>query len=141
MTPYLISFDDGTMPFPDEGLPEVAAASRAVVRKAQDAGVRVHGAGVEHESWSVVGPDGTATESPYPARKAVVGGFSILDVPSHEEALRRAAKMAVACRCAREARADGRPGGLTPRAAPIMAACTSTRASPGRPRRTPSWPC
>ena len=36
--------------------------------------------------------------------KAVIGGFSIIDVPSREAALEWAAKIAVACRCAQEVR-------------------------------------
>ena len=53
---------------------------------------------------SIVATDGTVTDSPYPATKAVIGGFSIIDVPSREEALEWAAKIAVACRCAQEVR-------------------------------------
>jgi hypothetical protein len=34
----------------------------------------------------------------------VIGGFSLVDVPSREEALAWAAKIAVACRCAQEVR-------------------------------------
>ena len=48
--------------------------------------------------------DGTVTDGPYPETKAVIGGFSIIDVPSREEALEWAAKIAVACRCAQEVR-------------------------------------
>ena len=38
MARYLISFDDGTMTFPEEELPDVAEAAHAVVQKAMDAG-------------------------------------------------------------------------------------------------------
>ena len=48
--------------------------------------------------------DGTVTDGPYPETKAVIGGFSVVDVPSREEALEWAAKIAVACRCAQEVR-------------------------------------
>ncbi len=48
--------------------------------------------------------DGTVTNGPYPETKAVIGGFSIIDVPSREQALARAAKIAAACRCAQEVR-------------------------------------
>src|SRR5690242_634381 len=40
---YLISFDDGTMIFPEEDLPDVAAASRKVVADAKQAGVWIFG--------------------------------------------------------------------------------------------------
>ncbi|MFJ7947259.1 YciI family protein [Streptomyces sp. NPDC096354] len=104
MTRYLISFDDGAMTFPEEELPEVAEASHEVVRKAQDAGVWVFGGGLERQQASVVATDGTVTDGPYPETKAVVGGFSIIDVPSREDALEWAAKIAAACRCAQEVR-------------------------------------
>ncbi len=46
--------------------------------------------------------DGTVTDGPYPETKEVIGGFSLVDVPSREEALAWAAKIAAACRCAQE---------------------------------------
>ena len=49
-------------------------------------------------------PDGSVSDGPYPETKAVVGGFSILDVPSREQALQWAAKIAAARRCAQEVR-------------------------------------
>ncbi|MFE4957045.1 YciI family protein [Streptomyces sp. NPDC056653] len=104
MTRYLISFDDGAMTFPEEELPEVAEATHEVVRKAQDAGVWVFGGGLERQQASVVATDGTVTNGPYPETKAVLGGFSIIDVPSREDALEWAAKIAAACRCAQEVR-------------------------------------
>jgi hypothetical protein len=103
MTRYLISFDDGAMTFPEEELPDVAEAAHAVVREADDAGVWVFGGGLHsHEEVSVVGTDGTVTDGP--ESKAYIGGFSVVDVPSREEALEWAAKIAVACRCAQEVR-------------------------------------
>ncbi|MEV4758346.1 YciI family protein [Micromonospora sp. NPDC049559] len=104
MTRYLISFDDGAMTFPEEELPEVAKASHEVVRAAQDAGVWVFGGGLGRQRASIVATDGTVTDGPYPETKAVVGGFSIIDVPSREEALEWAARIAAACRCAQEVR-------------------------------------
>jgi hypothetical protein len=105
MARYLISFDDGAMTFPEEDLPDVAAAARAVVKDAKDAGVWVFGGGLHSfEEMSVVSTDGTVTEGPYPERKAYIGGFSVVDVPSRDEALEWAAKIAVACRCAQEVR-------------------------------------
>jgi hypothetical protein len=104
MTRYLISFDDGWMTFPEEETPDVAAAARKVVEEAQNAGVWVFGGGVVSQSASVVATDGTVTDGPYPETKEVIGGFSIVDVPSHEDALEWAAKLAVACQCAQEVR-------------------------------------
>jgi hypothetical protein len=105
MTRYLISFDDGAMNhIPEEDFPEVGEAAHTVVREAKDAGVWVFGGGVLSQRASVVATDGTVTAGPYPETKAVIGGFSIVDVPSREAALAWAAKIAVACRCAQEVR-------------------------------------
>ena len=104
MTRYLISFDDGTMIIPEEELPAVAEAAHQVVYEAKDAGVWVFGGGVERQRASIVATDGTVSDGPYPETKAVIGGFSIIEVPSREEALAWAAKLAVACRCAQEVR-------------------------------------
>jgi hypothetical protein len=102
MTRYLISFDDGAMTFPEEDLPEVDKAAHAVVREAQDAGVWVFGGGLKGHEVSVVATDGMVTDGPQ--TKEHIGGFAIVDVPSREEALEWAAKIAVACRCAQEVR-------------------------------------
>ena len=105
MTRYLISFDAHAMDhIPDEDMPAVTNASLAVVQEAINAGVWVFGGGVASQRASVVATDGTVTDGPYPETKAVIGGFSIIDVPSREEALEWAAKIAVACRCAQEVR-------------------------------------
>ena len=48
--------------------------------------------------------DGTVTDGPYPETKEVIGGFSILELPSREVALEWAAKIAAACRCSQEVR-------------------------------------
>jgi hypothetical protein len=102
MTRYLISFDDGAMTFPEEELPDVARAVGAVREEAKDAGVWVFSAGLEHQVPSVVATDGTVTDGPYPEGKEHLGGFAVVDVPSREEALEWAAKIAVSCRCAQE---------------------------------------
>ncbi len=102
MTQYIILFDDGDMKFPIEDLPDVAEASQAVVQEARNAGVWVFGAGLEHQDPSVVDTDGTVTDGPYPESKEHIGGFAVVDVPSREEALQWAAKIAVACRCAQQ---------------------------------------
>ena len=110
MTRYLISFDDGAMTFPEEDLPDVAKAAHAVVDQAVDAGVWVFGGGLHSkDEVSVVATDGTVTDGP--ESKAYIGGFSVVDVSSREEALQWAAKIAVACRCAQEVREFG-PGSL-----------------------------
>ena len=104
MRRYLISFDDGTMIIPEEDLPAVDAASRKVVREAKDAGVWIFGGGLLRQIASIVATDGTVTDGPSPETKVAIGGFSIIEVPSREEALEWAAKLASACRCAQEVR-------------------------------------
>jgi len=104
MPRYLISFDDGAMDFPEEDLPVVGAAAHAVMRAAQEAGVWIFGGGLESQQASVVSTEGDVSDRPYPETKAVIGGFSIIDVTSREEALEWAARFAAACRCAQEVR-------------------------------------
>jgi hypothetical protein len=105
MPRYLISFDRGWMKVPEEELADVAAAGRAVLREAHDAGVFVFSGGIaDDEPTTLVAPDGTVTDGPYPETKEMVGGFTILDVPTRADAVRWAAKIAAACRCAQEVR-------------------------------------
>ena len=104
MTQYLISFNDGAMTFPEEDLPDVTKAALRVVHEAQDAGVWVFSAGLESQRASIVALDGTVSDGPYPETKEVIGGFAVVDVSSREDALKWAAKIAVACRCAQEVR-------------------------------------
>jgi hypothetical protein len=105
MTKYLISFDDGSMDhIPESDLPEVGEAAGAVAREAEAAGVWVFGGGLYRQQASLVASDGTVTPGPIPETKAVVGGFSILDVPTRDDALTWAAKFAAACRCTQEVR-------------------------------------
>jgi hypothetical protein len=105
MTRYLISFDDGAMDHIPEGdVPDVSKAAHAVIQDAVNTGVWVFGGGLESQRASVVATGGTITDGPYPETKEVIGGFSVIDVPSREEALAWAARIAVACRCAQEVR-------------------------------------
>jgi hypothetical protein len=105
MPRYLISFNEGAMDhITVEDLPDVSKASRAVVQEAVNAGVWVIGGGLQPGSTSVVATDGTVTDGPSPATAEVVGGFSIVDVPTREEALEWAAKFAASCRCAQVVR-------------------------------------
>jgi hypothetical protein len=105
MTRYLISFNDGAMDhIPDGDWDDVGQASHDVVEEAVEAGVWVFGGGLQRQRASVVATDGVVTDGPYPETKEVVGGFSVIDVDSREEALAWAAKIAVACRCAQEVR-------------------------------------
>src|SRR6201986_1025395 len=105
MTQYLISFGAHEMDhIPGADMPAVARAAHAAVQEAIDAGVYVSGGGLENQPASIVATDGTVTDGPYPE---AIGGFTLVDVPPREEALRWAGKIAVACRCAQEGREIG----------------------------------
>ena len=105
MPRYLISFDDGSMNhIPDADWPAVGEASHAVVREAKAAGVWIFGGGVLRQQATIVATDGTASLGPVPEGKAVVGGFSIIEVPTRDEALAWAARIAESCRCSQEVR-------------------------------------
>lgn len=105
MAKYLISFPSAAMDFPPEDLPAVAAAAHAVLREAKAAGVWVFGGGIHEGVPPVrVAADGTVTEGTYPQTRAIEGGYTVLEVSSREEAIRWAAKIAAACRCAQELR-------------------------------------
>jgi hypothetical protein len=101
---YLISFDDGAMDFLEGDLADVGEAAHAVLRAAKEAGVWVTGGGLMRQQASIVDPDGTLRSGNFPETKAVLGGFSIIDVPTLDEALVWAGRFAAACRCAQEVR-------------------------------------
>lgn len=105
MTQYLISFGAHAMDHvPDEDAPAVARAAHAAVQEAINAGVYVSAGGLGNQPASIVATDGAVSEGPYPE---AIGGFTLVDVPSREQALQWAAKIAVACRCAQEVREIG----------------------------------
>ena len=105
MTRYLISFGADAMDhIPDEEMPAVARAAHAAVQEAVKAGVFVCGGGLEDQRSSIVATDGTVTDGPSPE---AIGGLTVVEVPSREEALKWAAMIAVACRCAQEVREFG----------------------------------
>jgi hypothetical protein len=101
MTHYLIVFGAHAMDHvPDEDMPAVDEAAHAVSQDAINAGVYVLAGGLEDEKPSIiVATDGTVTDGRYPDP---IGGVTVVDVPSREEALKWAARVAGACRCAVE---------------------------------------
>lgn len=105
MPRFLISFDDGSMDHIPEGdWPAVGEASHGVVREAKAAGVWIFSCGLLRQQATIVGTDGSSALGPFPETKAVIGGFSIIEVVSREEALVWAARIAKSCRCAQEVR-------------------------------------
>ena len=106
MTRYLISFPSGAMDhIPAEDFPAVSDAAHAVVREIKDAGDYIFSGGLDEEVGPVmVTVDGTVSAGTYPQTKELSGGFTLIDVPSRDEAFAWAAKIATACRCAQEVR-------------------------------------
>lgn len=106
MTRYLISFPGGAMDhIPVDEFPAVGEAAHAVVREIEDAGAYIFSRGLDHEVGPVmVAGDGTISAGTYPETREFSGGFTVIDVPSREEALAWAAKIATACRCPQEVR-------------------------------------
>lgn len=105
MLRFLISFDDGSMDhISHDDLSAVGEAALAVVREAKTAGVWIFGGGLHRQQASIVATNGTITDGPVPETKAVLGGFSIVEVASPEKALAWAGKFAKACQCAQEVR-------------------------------------
>ena len=92
---------------PEADQPAVGESAHAVVREAKAAGVWIFGGGVLRQQSSIVATDGSISHGPVPETKAVIGGFSIIEVSSREEALVWAARIARACRCAQEVREIG----------------------------------
>lgn len=105
MTKYLISFPASAMDVPAEELPAVGEAARAVIREAKAAGAYVFGGGINEDVASVmVAGDGRCTHDTYAQTREFNGGFCVLELPSREQAIVWAAKIAAACRCAQELR-------------------------------------
>lgn len=104
MTKYLISFPSEAMVLTQEELPIVAAEAHAVIEEAKAAGVYVFGGGIdEHVDPVLVSHDGSVSSEVYPGSH-LKGGFTVLELPSREEAVAWARKIAIACRCAQELR-------------------------------------
>lgn len=105
MTQYLIVFGVHAMDhIPEEDMPAVAKAAHAVCQEAINAGVYVLSGGLEDLPTSIVYTDGTVANG---TRPDAIGGITVVDVASREEALKWAAKLAAVCRCAQEVLAIG----------------------------------
>ena len=105
MTWYLISFGADAMDqIAEEDMPAVAQAAHEAVQEAVNAGVFVCAGGLKDQPATIVAADGTVTDGAYPD---AISGLTVVDVPSREEALTWAARIAVACRCAQEVREFG----------------------------------
>ena len=104
MTKYLISFPSEAMVLTEEEFPAVVAASHAVIEEAKVAGVYVFGGGIDEEVGPVlVSADGSLSAETYPGSH-LTGGFTVLELPTREDAVEWAKRIAAACRCSQELR-------------------------------------
>lgn len=105
MTKYVMVFGAHAMDhIREEDMPAVAEAAHAVCQEAINAGVYVLAGGLSEQQASIVSADGTVTDGPHPD---AISGITIIDVPTREEALTWAVKVAHACRCDQEVREIG----------------------------------
>ncbi len=105
MRRFIISFNDGDMPFRDQAeLAEIAVESHRVVAEAKAAGVWLFGGGFFEDKPVVVDADGNITPGALAASDVRLGGFFVIDVTSEHEAHEWAAKIAKSCRCDQEVR-------------------------------------
>lgn len=105
MAKYLISFPSAAMVVPDGEWEAVGRDAHAVIEEAKVAGVYVFGGGIDESVAPVlVSADGSFAEGGYPWAPELNGGFTILELPSRDEAVAWAARIAKACRCAQELR-------------------------------------
>ena len=108
MAKYLISFPSAAMVVPDGELEAVGRDAHAVIDQAKAAGVYVFAGGIDEQvPPALVSADGTVVEGGYPWAPTLNGGFAVLEVPSREEAVLWAARIAKACRCSQELRVFG----------------------------------
>lgn len=105
MAKYLISFPSAAMVIPDGEWDEVGRTSRAVIAEAKAAGVYVFAGGINESVPPVlVSADGVVAEGGYPWAPPLDGGFAVLELPTREDAVAWAARIAKGCRCAQELR-------------------------------------
>jgi hypothetical protein len=105
---YLISFPSAAMVAPQGELAAVGRDAHAVIDEAKAAGVYVFAGGIDDSAPPVlVAADGTVAEGGNPWAPPLDGGFTVLELPSREEAVAWAARIAKACRCKQELRVFG----------------------------------
>jgi hypothetical protein len=105
MSKYLISFPSAAMVIPPGELESVSRDAHAVIDLAKAAGIYVFGGGIDESVPPVlVSADGDVTEGGYPWAPSLDGGFCVLEIPTREEAVMWAARIATSCRCDQELR-------------------------------------
>jgi hypothetical protein len=105
MAKYLISFPSAAMVVPEGQLEDVGRDAHAVIDEAKAAGVYVFAGGIDEGVPPVrVSADGSVADGGYPWAPRLDGGFAVLELPSREQAIAWAARIARACRCDQELR-------------------------------------
>src|SRR5258708_4992820 len=90
MAKYLISFPSAAMVVPDGEWEAVGGDAPAVMEEANAAGVYVFGGGIDEAVPPVlVSADGTFSAGGYSWAPPLNGGFTVLELPSREEAIGR----------------------------------------------------
>ena len=108
MAKYLISFPSAAMVVADGEWDAVVHDSHAVIEQAKVAGVYVFGGGIDESvPPMLVSANGAASQGGYPWAPPLNGGFTVLQLPSREDAIAWAARIAKACRCDQELRVFG----------------------------------
>ncbi|HJW34624.1 MAG TPA: hypothetical protein VJ505_14860 [Holophagaceae bacterium] len=108
MAKYLISFPSKAMVVPEGEMEAVGRDAHAVIEAAKAAGVYVFAGGIDEGVPPVrVSAEGNVAAGGYPWAPTVDGGFTVLELPSREEAVAWAARIAKACRCDQELRVFG----------------------------------
>jgi len=108
MAKYLISFPSAAMVVADGELEAAGREAHAVIEEAKAAGICIFAGGIDEGIPPVlVSADGSVAEGGYPWAPTLDGGFTVLDLPSREEAVAWAARIAKACRCDQELRVFG----------------------------------
>jgi hypothetical protein len=108
MAKYLISFPSAAMVVPEAEFEAVGRAAHAVIEEAKAAGVYVFAGGIDEKVPPVlVSAEGSVASGGYAWAPPLDGGFTVLELPSREEAIAWAARIAKACRCDQELRVFG----------------------------------
>jgi|SRR5581483_2272669 len=108
MAKYLISFPSAAMVVPAGEWEAVGRDAHAVIDEAKAAGVYVFAGGIDEAVPPVlVSANGAVEDGGYRRAPALDGGFTVLEVPSREDAVAWAARFAKACRCSQELRVFG----------------------------------
>jgi hypothetical protein len=93
---------------PDGEWEAVGRNARTVIDEAKAAGVYVFAGGIDEDVPPVlVSADGKVAQGGYPWAPPLNGGFTVLELPTREEAVMWAARIAKACRCDQELRIFG----------------------------------